>query len=80
PYNELYSSAISIQTGMRGMDARCELRCATIIIQEHFKVTGLKIVAIKVVRFWTLLEGNYVKVCLDIVLAKDLLLTFVVVR
>jgi hypothetical protein len=37
-YNELYSSAISIQTGMRGMAARCELRfrkqtSAAIIIQ-----------------------------------------------
>jgi hypothetical protein len=37
-YNELYSSAISIQTGMRGMAARCSLRfrkqtSAAIIIQ-----------------------------------------------
>jgi len=37
-YKELYGSAISIQTGMRGMAARCELRfrkqtSAAIIIQ-----------------------------------------------
>ena len=37
-YNEVYTSAVSIQTGMRGMAARCELRFrrqtrAAIVIQ-----------------------------------------------
>lgn len=42
-YKEFYSSAISIQTGMRGMAARCELRfrkqtSAAIVIQvENIK-------------------------------------------
>ena len=42
-YKDLYSSAVSIQTGMRGMAARIELRCrrqtkAAIVIQVRFLI------------------------------------------